>query len=56
VRGIDIIYVDTPSVEAVKKSSSYNLSIFSFGGNLEGAEVIAPMKIVAQASGSYGPA
>jgi hypothetical protein len=39
--GLDIIYVDTPSGEADKKSSSYNLSIFSSGANSKGAEVIA---------------
>jgi hypothetical protein len=41
VRGMDIIYVDTPSDEASQKSSSYNLSIFSSGANSEGAEVVA---------------
>jgi hypothetical protein len=33
--------VDTPNSEAVEKSSSYNLSIFSFGANSEGVEVVA---------------
>jgi hypothetical protein len=41
---MDIIYVDTPSGEAVENSNSYNLSIFSSRGNSEGAEVIAPHK------------
>jgi hypothetical protein len=37
---MDIIYVDTSSGEAVKKSNSYNLPIFSFGAYSEGAEVV----------------
>jgi hypothetical protein len=37
---MDIIYVDTSSGEAVEKSSSYNLPIFSFGAYSEGAEVV----------------
>jgi hypothetical protein len=44
VRGMDIIYVDTPSGEAVEKSSSYKLSIFSSGADSEGAEVITAMR------------
>jgi hypothetical protein len=39
-RGLDIIYVHSPSSKAAKKSSSCNLSIFSFGANSEGAEVV----------------
>jgi hypothetical protein len=38
---MDIIYVDTPSGETAKKSSSHNLSIFSSQDNSEGAEIIA---------------
>jgi hypothetical protein len=37
---MDIIYVDTLSSEVIKKSSSYNLSIFSSGADFEGAEVV----------------
>jgi hypothetical protein len=40
---MDIIYVDMPSGEAAEKSSSYNLSIFSFGADSEGAEVVTAM-------------
>jgi hypothetical protein len=40
---MDIIYVDTPSGEAVEKSSSYNLLIFSFGADSMGAEVVMAM-------------
>jgi hypothetical protein len=40
-RGMDIIYMDTPSGEAVEKSSSYNLSIFSSRANSEGAKIAA---------------
>jgi hypothetical protein len=39
-RGMDIIYVDTPSGDVAEKSSSYNLSIFSSRANSEGAEVV----------------
>jgi hypothetical protein len=38
---MDIIYMDTPSGEAVEKSSSYNLSIFSSRANSEGAKIAA---------------
>jgi hypothetical protein len=37
---MDIIYVDTPSGEAVEKSISYNLLIFSSGADSMGAEVV----------------
>jgi hypothetical protein len=40
---IDIICVDTPIGEAVEKSSSYNLSIFSSGADSRGAEVVTAM-------------
>jgi hypothetical protein len=40
VRGLDIIYVDTPSGKVAEKSSSYDLSIFSSGANSQGAEII----------------
>jgi hypothetical protein len=36
--------VDTPSGEAVEKSSSYNLSIFSSGADTEGGEVVMAMR------------
>jgi hypothetical protein len=39
MRETDVIYVDMPSDEAAKNSSSYNLSIFSSGTNSEGAMV-----------------
>jgi hypothetical protein len=45
-----------PASKLLKNLALIICPFFSFGGNLEGAEVIAPMKIVAQASGSYGPA
>jgi hypothetical protein len=35
--------VDTPNSKAVGKSSSYNLSIFSFGADSRGAEVVMVM-------------
>jgi hypothetical protein len=38
--GLDIIYVDTASGEIAKKSSSYNLFIFSYGANSQGLEII----------------
>jgi hypothetical protein len=37
---MDIIYVDTPSSEAIEKSSSYILSIFSSRADSRGAEVV----------------
>jgi hypothetical protein len=40
---MDINCVDTPSGEAVEKSSSYNLSIFSSGADSRGAEVVTAM-------------
>jgi hypothetical protein len=40
-RGMDIIYVDTPSDEVAEKSSSYNLPISSSRANSEAAEVVA---------------
>jgi hypothetical protein len=52
---MDIYYVDTPSGEAVEKSRSYNLSIFSFGGNSEGAEVIAPHENSSPSIGELWP-
>jgi uncharacterized membrane protein YecN with MAPEG domain len=55
VRGMDIIYVDTLSGEVVEKSSSYNLSIFLLGVILKVTRLLHPVKIIAQASGSYGP-
>jgi hypothetical protein len=39
-RGLDIIYVDMPNGEAAKKSSSYNLYIFSSRANSKGAKVV----------------
>jgi hypothetical protein len=35
--------MDTPSGEAVEKSFSYNLSIFSSGADSRGAEVVTAM-------------
>jgi hypothetical protein len=40
VQGLDVICVDTPSGEVAKKSSSYDLSIFSSRADSQGAEVI----------------
>jgi hypothetical protein len=40
---MDSICVDTPSGEAVEKSSSYNLSIFSSGADSRGAKVVTAM-------------
>jgi hypothetical protein len=40
---MDIICVDTPNNEAVEKSTSYNLSIFSSGADSRGAEVVTAM-------------
>jgi hypothetical protein len=53
---MDIIYVETPNGEAVEKSSSYNLSIFSSGliPNVPWLLWLRA-KILAQASGSCGP-
>jgi hypothetical protein len=42
--GMDIINVDMPSGEAAEKSSSYNLSIFSFGADSKGAKVVTAMR------------
>jgi hypothetical protein len=41
---MNIIYVDTPSGEAVEKFSSYNLSIFSSRADTEGGEVVMAMR------------
>jgi hypothetical protein len=41
VRGLDIIYVDTPSGKVAEKTSSYDLSIFSSGANSQVAEIVA---------------